>query len=308
MENAPLPVTTGRPQRREATGRRWLLLAPTLTIIGVVGLLPLSIAVIYSCLAPGSYGGVEWRFSGAAYVQFLFERDLFDDTLRFNTAYLAIFARSIGLALIATIGALAFGYPTAYFIATRPERQRNVWLFLITLPFWTNLLIRTYAVLLILRDEGLINIALMRTGLIERPLGLLYTDGAVFVGLIYSFLPFMVLPVYASLEKLDFRIVEAAYDLYASRFQVLRRIILPLSRPGIIAGCTLVFVPALGAYLTPELLGGGKKLMIGNLIALQFGSARNWPFGAAAALILMALVMLALTLSAMIARRGAVSR
>ncbi len=277
-----------------ARRRRWLLLAPALLTIGLFGLFPLVITLIYSFLSPGTYGGVTWEFSTNAYTQFLFERDIFDDTLAFSTTYLNIFGRSIGLALVATIGALIIGFPTAYFIASKPPEQRNIWLFLITLPFWTNLLIRTYAVLLIIRDEGIINVSLMQIGLIDRPFGMLYTDGAVFMGLIYSYLPFMVLPLYASLEKLDFRLVEAAYDLYATRFQVLRRIIIPAARPGIIAGCILVFIPGLGAYITPELLGGGKKLMIGNLIALQFGSSRNWPFGSAAALILMVVVMAAL--------------
>ncbi len=281
--------------RREARAR-WLLLAPAVGLIGLIGVAPLSITLIYSFLEPGAYGGVEWSFSLDAYIQFFFERDIFDDTLSFNWSYLSIFARSVGLSLGATAGALLLGFPTAYYIASRPERQRNLWLFLITLPFWTNLLIRTYAMLIILRDQGLINLGLMKAGVIERPLEILYTDTAVFIGLIYSYLPFMVLPLYASLEKLDLRLIEAAYDLYASRRKVLTRVILPLARPGIVAGCILVFIPGLGAYITPELLGGGKKLMIGNLIAIQFGSSRNWPFGSAAALILMALVMVALTL------------
>ncbi len=274
-------------------------------VIGIFGLFPLAITVIYSFLSPGTYGGVTWDFSTEAYVQFLFERDIFDETLAFSSTYLQIFGRSIGLALGATVGALLIGFPTAYFIATKPREQRNFWLFLITLPFWTNLLIRTYAILLLIRDEGMVNLALMQTGLIGAPLRLLYTDGAVFMGLIYAYLPFMVLPLYASLEKLDFRLVEAAYDLYATRWQVLRRVILPLAKPGIVAGCILVFIPGLGAYITPELLGGGKKLMIGNLIALQFGSSRNWPFGSAAALILMVVVMLALLLYVRQAGKGA---
>ncbi len=278
----------------EERRRRRMLLAPALLCIGIFGLFPLTITLIYSFLTPGTYGGVTWEFSGQAYVQFLFERDIFDGTLSFDTTYLQIYARSIGLALVATLGALILGFPTAYFIASKPREQRNVWLFLITLPFWTNLLIRTYAILLIIRDEGIINLSLMKIGLISDPLNILYTDGAVFIGLIYSYLPFMVLPLYASLEKLDFRLVEAAYDLYASRFQVLKRIVVPAAKPGIVAGCILVFIPGLGAYITPTLLGGGKHLMIGNMIALQFGSSRNWPFGSAAALILMVVVMLAL--------------
>ncbi|PVA09517.1 ABC transporter permease [Pelagivirga sediminicola] len=278
-----------------ARRRRWQLLSPALLIIGLFGLFPLTITLVYSFLSPGSYGGVRWEFSTDAYVQFLFDRDIFDDTLSFSATYLNIFARSIGLALGATIGSLIIGFPTAYFIASKPANQRNLWLFLITLPFWVNLLIRTYAILLIIRDEGIINLSLIWTGLIDQPIGILYTDTAIFIGLIYSYLPFMVLPLYASLEKLDFRLVEAAYDLYASRLQVLRHVIVPMAKPGIVAGCILVFIPALGAYITPDLLGGGKQLMIGNLIALQFGGSRNWPFGAAAALILMVVVMVSLT-------------
>jgi spermidine/putrescine transport system permease protein len=146
---------------------------------------------------------------------------------------------------------------------------------------------------------------LMKAGIISSPLTILYTDTAVFIGLIYSFLPFMVLPIYASLEKLDFSLVEAGYDLYANRLKVLFHVIVPLAKPGIVAGSILVFIPALGAYITPELLGGGKKLMIGNMIAMQFGASRNWPFGSAAALILMALVIVVLLLNALAARRGA---
>lgn len=283
-----------RLRNAEERRTRWMLLAPALIVIGVFGLFPLTISMVYSVLSPGTYGGVTWELSGEAYIQFLFERDIFDDTLSFSTTYLQIYGRSVGLALVATLGALILGFPTAYFIASKPREQRSFWLFLITLPFWTNLLIRTYAILLIIRDEGIINIGLQKMGVISSPLNILYTDGAVFIGLIYSYLPFMVLPLYASLEKLDFRIVEAAYDLYATRFQVLRRIILPSAKPGIVAGCILVFIPGLGAYITPTLLGGGKELMIGNMIALQFGSSRNWPFGSAAALILMAVVMVAL--------------
>ena len=274
--------------------RRRQLLSPALIVIGIFGLFPLTITLIYSFLSPGVYGGITWKFSTDAYVQFLFEQDIFDDTLSFSTTYLRIYGRSIGLAFVATVGALLIGFPTAYFIASKPPAQRNFWLFLITLPFWTNLLIRTYAVLLIIRDEGIVNLSLQSIGLIDQPLTILYTDFAVFLGLIYSYLPFMVLPLYASLEKLDFRLVEAAYDLYATRFQVLRHVIVPMAKPGIVAGCILVFIPGLGAYITPELLGGGKNLMIGNLIALQFGGSRNWPFGSAAALILMVVVMLSL--------------
>jgi len=273
---------------------RWSLVAPAIVVVGIFGILPLVIILIYSFLVAGSYGGVEWRFSTDAYVSFLFERDIFDGTFQFVPDYLEIFWRSIWLAALTTAVCLLMGFPTAYFMATRPPAQRNYWVFLITLPFWTNLLIRTYAIMLIIRDEGLVNDVLRGAGLIDKPVHVLYTNFAIILGLLYSFLPFMVLPLYSSLEKLDFRLVEAGFDLYATRRKVLWRIIVPLARPGIVAGCLLVFIPALGAYITPLILGGGGELMIGNLIALQFGTSRNWPFGSAQALILMAAVMLAL--------------
>lgn len=273
---------------------RTALIVPALTVIGILGICPLIIILIYSFLKPGAYGGVIWEFSTKAYVQFLFEKDLFDDSYHFTSAYLQIYARSIGLAAFTTIGSLILGFPTAYFMATRPAHQRNFWLFLITLPFWSNLLIRTFAMFVLMREEGIINNSLLYLGVLEKPFAIMYTDTAIGIGLLYSFLPFMVLPIYASLEKLDFRYVEAAYDLYATRWHVLWRIVVPLSKPGIVAGCLLVFIPALGAYVTPLLLGGGKSLMIGNLIALQFAGSRNWPFGSAASLILMTLVMVAL--------------
>jgi spermidine/putrescine transport system permease protein len=282
-------------EKRDLRSRR-LLLLPAIALILTFGVLPLFIILIYSFLEPGAYGGVKWEFSTDAYVQFLFERDLFDETLTFTTAYLEIYWRSLSLAAITTVFSLLIGFPCAYVIATKPESQRNIWLFLITIPFWTNLLIRTYAMLLIVRDQGLINNFLIGIGLIDEPIVILYTDFAVGLGLIYSYLPFMVLPVYASLEKLDFRLVEAGYDLYADRAKVLRRIIVPLAMPGVVAGSILVFIPSLGSFITPVLLGGGTELMIGNMIQLQFGGSRNWPFGSAAALILMTTVLIALVI------------
>ena len=275
---------------------RWLLSGPALIVIGVFGVLPLIIMLIYSFLVAGTYGGVEWQFTTEAYVSFLFQRDIFDNTLQFVPDYLQIYIRTFVLAGFTTVASLIVGFPTAYFMATRPPSQRNFWVFLITLPFWTNLLIRTYAIMLIIRDEGLVNDLLKALGLIDQPIHFLYTNFAIMLGLLYSFLPFMVLPIYSSLEKLDFRLVEAGFDLYATRGQVLRRIIIPLAKPGIIAGCVLVFIPALGAYVTPLILGGGKQHMIGSLIAVQFGTSRNWPFGSAQAFILMAVVLLALTI------------
>ncbi|MEI5677877.1 MULTISPECIES: ABC transporter permease [unclassified Mesorhizobium] len=273
---------------------RWLLSAPALLIIFFAAIGPLFIVLVYSFLAPGNYGDVKWQFSTDAWMNVLFERDIFDDTLSFAKANLSIFTRSISLSLLTTILTLIFGFPTAYFIATRPEGRREIWLFLITIPFWTNLLIRTFAMMEVLRNEGLINSLLRFLGLTTAPIQFMYTDFAVLVGMTYVYLPLMVLPLYASMEKIDFRLVEAGYDLYASRMQVLRRIIVPLVKPGIIAGSILVFIPSLGAYVTPRVMGGGTNLMIGNLIELQFGQGRNWPLGASLSITLMAIVMITL--------------
>jgi spermidine/putrescine transport system permease protein len=236
-------------------------------------------------------------------VQFLFERDLFSDELVFSEAYLRIFGRSFLQALVATAGCLVIGFPTAYFIATRPSHQRMAWLLLITVPYWINLLIRTVSMLFLLRDEGPLNAMLIALGVTSEPLPIAYTNLAIAIGLVYSYLPFMVLPIYAAIERFDFRLMEAGYDLYADRWTILRQIVLPSVAPGIIAGCLLVFIPSLGAFIAPDLLGGGKTLMIGNTIANQFQSSRNWPFGSAAAVILMTMVLFALVIFARRAQR-----
>lgn len=273
---------------------RLLLLSPAL--LAIVGFLvvPLIFIVIYSFLTPGTYGGVEWVFSTDAYVQFLFERDLFSEDLLFSTAYLSIYGRSFVQAVVATVICFIIGFPTAYFIATRPLSQRTAWVFLITVPYWINLLIRTVSMLFIIRDQGPINHALIGMGLTSEPIRMAYTNFGVGLGLVYSYLPFMVLPIYASLERFDFRLMEAAYDLYSDRWTILRKIVLPITRPGIIAGSLLVFIPSLGSFIAPDLLGGGMNLMIGNLVALQFQGSRNWPFGSAAAVILVTMVMVVL--------------
>jgi len=279
---------------RDDIRSRWLLSTPALLIVFLAALGPLLIVVVYSFLTPGNYGDVKWQFSTDAWVSVLFERDVFDDTLSLATAYLSIFWRSVSLSLATTVLTLILGFPTAYFIATRPDHRRDIWLFLITIPFWTNLLIRTFAMQQVLRNDGIINSVLQLLGITDHPVQLMYTNFAVLAGMVYVFLPLMVLPLYASMEKIDFRLVEAGYDLYATRFQVLRRIIIPLVTPGIVAGSILVFIPSLGAYVTPRVLGGGTNLMIGNLIELQFGQGRNWPLGAALSITLMAIVMVAL--------------
>ncbi|MEE1948054.1 ABC transporter permease [Pseudomonas alcaligenes] len=274
--------------------RRLVLIAPGMAVLAVFLVAPLAIMLLVSFLQPGEYGGVKWgQYSLEAYVNFLYERD-FDDSLVFNTDYLGIFQRSFWLAVATTVGCLLIGFPTALYLALQSERKRNLLLFLVTVPFWTNLLVRVYAWMLLLRNGGLVDGALGVFGVPEGSLGLLYSNAAVMIGLLYSFLPFMVLPIYTSLEKLDWRLVEAAFDLGANRWQALKRVILPLALPGMLAGATLVFIPALGNYIIPELLGGGKALMIGNLIQLQFGSGHNWPLGAALAFSLFSLVLLAL--------------
>lgn len=288
--------------RRRQGWRRVVLISPAVLIIVVIMIIPLGLMLTYSFLESGRYGGVIWEFSTEAYVGFLFERQL-DDSLAFTDSYIRIFGRSFGLSFLTMGISLLIGFPAAMFIAMQPPKYRAMLVFLVTIPFWTNLLVRNYAWILLLRDYGLINNALASIGLTSGPLPLMYNNLAITLGLVYSFIPFMVLPIYASLEKLDWRLVEAAQDLGANRLRSLGRVIIPLARPGIIAGCILVFVPSLGAYITPELLGGGRKLMIGNLIQMQFGASQDWPFGAALAFILLATVLLFLMLWAHRARR-----
>ena len=274
---------------------RWLLSAPALVIIFLAAIGPLFVMLYYSFLVKGDYGDVKLgQYSLDGWFSVLFERDIFDDTVGFASAHISIWWRSVKLSIVTTLLTLLFGFPTAYFIATRPARTREVWVFLVTIPFWTNLLIRTFAMQQVIRNEGILNTVLMWSGIIDQPLQIMYTDAAILFGMVYVYLPLMVLPLYASMEKLDFRLVEAGYDLYATRLKVLWRIIIPLVRPGIVAGSILVFIPSLGAYVIPRVLGGGKNMMLGNLIEQQFGSGRNWPLGAAISITLMAVVMVAL--------------
>ena len=274
---------------------RWLLSAPALIIIFFAAIGPLFVVLLYSFMVKGDYGDVKfWQFTTDAWFKVILERDIFDDSITIADAHVSILWRSVKLSFATTVLCLVFGFPTAYFISTRPERWRDVWLFLVTIPFWTNLLIRTFAVQELIRNEGVVNSFLTGVGLIDAPIQMMFTDFAIMAGMVYVYLPLMVLPLYASMEKFDFRLVEAGYDLYAGRFQVLRRVIVPLVKPGIIAGSILVFIPALGAYVAPRLLGGGKTLMLGNLIDLQFGQGRDWPLGAALSITLMAIVMVAL--------------
>ncbi|WP_285671880.1 ABC transporter permease [Paralimibaculum aggregatum] len=289
---------------RRAVRRRWLLNLPAILWLILFAAGPLLVVLLYSFLAAGDYGGVRWELSTDGWFAVLMTRDIFDDTLRLQDAHLAIFWRSVKLSVMTTLACLLLGFPTAYFIATRSRANRNLWLFLITIPFWTNLLIRTFAMLEWIRAQGVINSVLTGLGIVDEPVQMLYTDFSIMLGMTYVYFPLMVLPLYASMEKLDFRLVEAAYDLYASRLQVLRGVIVPLVSPGIVAGSILVFIPSLGAYVTPRVLGGGKQMMLGNLIELQFGQGRNWPLGAALSISLLALVMVALIFYVRAAQKG----
>ena len=279
--------------------RTWLLLPAWLTLVTLV-LIPVSLMLVYSFLTKEFRGGVIWEFSLAAYDQFFCDRGLFgDEPCLIEWNYMAIFWRSIWQAGLATLLCLVVSFPTAYFIATRPRKLRVIWLFLITIPYWVNLLIRTVSMRFMLREEGPVNNFLLWSGFSEEPLQMINTSFAVQIGLFYSYLPFMVLPIYAAVERYNFTLSEAAADLYSTKRTTLQRVIIPLIRPGIIAGCILVFVPSLGAFLAPDLLGGAKNFMIGSLIEEQFkGNAGNWPFGAAVSIILLSIVMIILTLYA----------
>lgn len=289
-----------RPESRREKVRLLVLLTPSIFWLTVFFLGPLLLVFAISFGQRGTYGGVEWVLSFESYVRFL------------DSLYLRIFARTLAIALATTLICLVIGYPMAYFMATRPSRWRNVLVLLLMIPFWTNFLIRTYAWLFILRDQGLINtlwtgpihnaiasaagvlpISPLRTLVeaSESPLPLFGTTGAIIVGLVYGWLPEMVLPCYAAIERLDFSLVEAAQDLYASRLRSFLHVILPLTLPGVVAGSVLVFIPSLGAYVTPNLLGGAKSIMIGNVIYAQFMSARDYPFGSAVSFVLMAVML-----------------
>ncbi len=225
--------------------------------------------------------------------------------MEFNPAYLIIIGRSFLLAVAATIISLIIGFPVAYYISRQRDSVKNILIFLVTIPFWTNLLIRTFAWIIILGKDGVIENSFGFIGIIgdDDSLNLMYTNTAILIGLVYSYIPLMVLPIYSSMEKLDVRLIEAASDLYSTRINLIFKIILPLTLPGIIGGSILVFVPCLGAFIAPDLLGGGKKLLLGSLIQFQFAYARNWPFGAAIAMVLLALIVTILYLNARINRR-----
>lgn len=283
-----------------------LLVAPSVLVIGIFMAIPMLVAVAYSFMTSDTYGGVRMPLSLDGWLQLVYQRD-FDDSLMFSPAYIIIFARSLVLATLTSVICLAVGLPVAWYIVCRAPRQRPTLLFLVTLPFWINTLIRTYCWVLILRDEGLLNLLLRKIDVIDQPIVFLYNDVAILLGLVYTFLPFMVLPIYSTLERIDPRLVEAAHDLYADRRRAFRRVVWPLARSGAIAGSLLVFAPALGSFLAPDLLGGGRNLLIGSLIQMEFTSGRNWPFGAALSTLVTAGVLLGLWWQARRARPAVVA-
>ena len=265
---------------------RTLFLSPAVVLMLATLLVPLAIVAVYSMLSRGAYGGVELPWTAENYSR-LFDR-----------LYGVIFLRSFAVAAVATALCIALGFPLALFIAQSGAR-RNLYLGLVILPFWTSFLIRLYAWMFLLRDTGLINHVLQSAGLIREPLPMLYTDGAVVLGLVYGFLPFAVLPLYATLERLDLNLLEAAADLGAGPWDTLWKITIPLCAPGMGAAAILVFVPCVGTYITSDLLGGSKTILIGNLVQNQFTNARDWPFGAAVSMVLMTAALLLL----LVARR-----
>lgn len=278
---SPTPENTSTLERRRRL-QLLTLIGPSALYLIFFFVIPLGIVFIYSFLKRGVYGQLVWEFNLQNYVRVI------------DPLYLGILWRSLVIALGNTLLCLLLAYPFAYYLARMENtRNRNLLLVFVMIPFWTNFLIRTYAWRVILSNDGPINSFLLTLGIIGEPLPMLFSTFAVMVGLLYGYLPFMVLPLYAAIDRIDFSLVEAAQDLYASGWQAFRKIVFPLSLPGVIAGSILVFIPSLGAFVTPDLLGGAKTVMIGNLIQSQFLTARDWPFGSSFSVLLMLAVLIA---------------
>jgi spermidine/putrescine transport system permease protein len=280
-----------------------VLLAPVTLFLGVFFLLPLCIIAVFSFLSPGLYGGVEWSFYPWNYGRIFGWADGIIEI--YEPIYLQILFRSLSFAALTVLLTLILCYPVAFWVSHLSERWRLVFLFLITLPFFCSLIVRLYAWLLILKPSGLLNTVLLWTGIITEPVEILYTPTAVVVGMVYVMIPFMFLPLYASVDNLDRAQVEASLDLGANRVQTFLKVVLPQTLPGIMGGAVIVFIPAVGNFVVPDVLGGAKGLMIGNLVEQQFLSARNWPFGSALSMIIMAVVLTVLLISVTRARKVA---
>ncbi|WP_346104717.1 ABC transporter permease [Nonomuraea maheshkhaliensis] len=274
-------------------GRRlgaFVFLTPGLTYLVVLLLVPLALVLSYTVFQRGRFGGVVYEFTAEN-----FERLI-------DPLYLNVVIESLTIAATTTVIALLVGYPTAYLIAQLPRKWKTIALVAIVLPFWTNFIIRVYAWIILLSGPGLVNSGLKVFGI--EPLELLYNEGAIVAGLVYSYLPLMVLPLFAAIEKLDPQLREASANLGASGLTTFRKVTLPLTVPGVLTGSLFVFVPSFGNFVIPELLGGSKSLMVGNLIRQQFLSARDWPFGSTLALALIAVLLVLLVAQAWVARRA----
>ncbi|MEY3532462.1 MAG: hypothetical protein RI979_486 [Pseudomonadota bacterium] len=279
-----------------------LLLAPVTLFLGVFFLLPLTIIAVFSFLTPGLYGGVEWDFYHWNYSRIFGWADGIIEI--FEPIYLQILFRSLSFAALTVILTLILCYPVAFWVSRLSERWRLVFLFLITLPFFSSLIVRLYAWLLILKPTGVLNTVLMSLGIISEPLEILYTPAAVVLGMVYVMVPFMFLPLFAAVDNLDSAQTEASLDLGANRFQTFVKVMLPQTLPGIMGGAVIVFIPSVGNFIVPDVLGGAKGLMIGNLVEQQFLSSRNWPFGSALSMIIMAVVLTVLMVSVTRARKA----
>ncbi len=278
------------------------LLTPVTLFLGVFFVLPLLIIAVFSILTPGLYGGVEWAFYHWNYGRVFGWADGIMEV--YEPIYLRILLRSLSFAAVTVILTLLLCYPVAFWVSRLPDRWRLVFLFLITLPFFSSLIVRLYAWLLILKPTGLLNTALLSLGVIGQPLEILYTPTAVVLGMIYVMVPFMFLPLYASVDNIDRAQVEASLDLGANRLQTFTKVILPQTLPGIMGGAVIVFIPSVGNFIVPDVLGGAKGLMVGNLVEQQFLSSRNWPFGSALSMIIMAVVLTVLLVAVTRARKA----
>ncbi len=281
------PDLSGSKRRPGLMG--WLLMTPMLLWLFAFVVAPTLILAVYSFCQRDELGQIVYQFSWENYRRIFFD----EDTGRFGTTYFTVFVRSVIYAGLTTLVCLVIGYPVAWFIGRAPEHRRNLLLTLVMIPFWTSFLIRTYAWITILSTNGLLNGFLQYTKIISEPFEMLYTPGAVVLGLVYSYLPFLILPVYGSVEKLDNSLVEAAFDLGAGPVRAFQKIILPLTQPGVVAGILLVFIPAIGMFAITQLMGGGTDPTIGEVIQNQFLSARDWPFGAALGMTLVILFAVA---------------
>jgi spermidine/putrescine transport system permease protein len=282
-----------RPSSLDSVGAGGVLLAPAALWYAAFFVVPLGFILVFSFLTSADYGGIDYKFNLGNYPQLLSD-----------PIYLRIFLNTLGMAFSGTALCLVIGFPLAYFLATRAGRWKNLFLIMLIVPFWTSFLTRTYAWLVLLSDNGPLAHLLHQANLIQGDLGFLYTYKAVLLGIVYNYLPLMVFPLYVSLERLDKRLLEAAKDLGADRLRAFWRVTVPLTMPGILTGCLLVFIPLTGEYVIPAILGGAKSYMIGNLIGDEFVSAHDWAFGSALGMAVIVLLMALIAIYFRVARRA----